>query len=68
MLRTGKDIEKFVNEHGGTIEGGINWTWASFPSNEIARKFHDALAVGGVWETRGVYNQTATQPAGVRFR
>ena len=66
MLNTYKDIETFVAEHGGTIEGGINWTWAMFPSDELANKFHDALSA--IWETRGVYPATAAQPAGVRFR
>lgn len=66
MEQTREMVEAKVRELGGYVDGGINWDWAMFPSNEAAEAFHAWL--GGEWETRGVYHETATQLAGVRYR
>lgn len=59
-------VEAKIKELGGYISGGINWDWAMFETDELAKEFHDWL--GGEWETRGVYKGTATDLPGVRYR
>jgi len=46
---------------GARLEGGINWTWGYFPSQEIAEQFTAWLDRQG-YEHRGAYDGE------VRFR
>lgn len=72
-LHSYADIARYLAEHGfEPMDGGINWTWANFPTDADAHAFHAAL--GPEWETRGVYEAQPDSPnpnlhkAGVRFR
>ena len=60
-------IVALVEEAGGTIEGGINWTWALFDQEEAARAFNKTICANG-WVTRGVYPPHGDDGWGVRFR
>ena len=67
MTQSYRDLVAKVEQVGGFVEEpGINWQWATFPSNEAAEEFHAWLDSG--WETRGVYKESEKDLAGVRFR
>ena len=65
-----KTIEVLVSLFGGAITGGINWTWASFPTATGAHAFHTAITSDPTIETRGVYEPSKHNKHtwGVRFR
>ena len=66
MVQSERMVFEKIRELGGKIEGGMAWTWASFPSDQAAEAFSQWL--GGEWEQRGVYKSQGETPAGVRFR
>lgn len=66
MEQTREMVEAKIKELGGTIEGGINWDWAMFPTLEAGHAFNNWL--GGEWETCGVYPAGKDNRVGVRYR
>lgn len=46
------EIKSIVENHQGTILGGINWTWAKFLNDELGKAAYSQLDHTSV-ETRG---------------
>lgn len=63
-----QDIRAIAEICGGRVaQGGINWTWAYFPTVLAGHIFHTAITSDCEVETRGVYEK-ADATSGVRFR
>ena len=45
---------KIIQEHGGKISCGINWTWAKFPTHSQAKAAFDILNTDPFFEHRGL--------------
>jgi len=66
MTITSEEFHAVIKEHGGTISGGINWSWATFDDPEKASQCFDKLK--DYCEHRGLYPASADTKAGFRFR
>lgn len=49
-------LREIVTKHGGQIEGGINWTWATFPNDQQGNAaFDECLKAFPEMDHRGYY-------------
>ena len=64
-----RNIAGLIELFGGSIQGGINWTWAYFDNRFAAYAFHTAITSDPSIETRGVYEpHDYLARWGVRYR
>ena len=55
-----------IEELGGTVDGGMNWTWANeIPTKENADKLFEYIKENG-YDHRGIYTDDGTWS--IRFR
>ena len=75
MRKTWREMQDVATALGGELDNGINWTWATFPTEATATEF-DLECRNQGYETRGVYSPPCTKEStkgkaarwGVRYR
>ncbi len=63
-----EDIHKLIKDSGGTIEYGINWTWAYWPKSEEETAKSIFNEIDKHTDNRGFYPSCNNDCCGFRFR